>query len=214
MAGTVTRLVYQKKNRQRVNVYLDDAYAFPLPDTEAAELRIGQHLSDADIARLKKVDDESKAFDRAVRMLGSRPRAQAEIETRLHQADYTPETVQKVVERLQRLSYLDDAAFVHWWIDNRSQFSPRGARALRQELRQKGVDGRLVERALAAIDEQGLALAAAGQRAERWRHLPQPEFRQKMLGFLQRRGFDYSTARAAADAARRDAGPDTSGQSD
>lgn len=199
MAGTITRLVYQKKNLQRVNVYLDDAYAFPLPDIEAAKLKIGQHLSDADIAGLRRIDDESKAFDRAVRMLGSRPRSQAEIEARLKQAEYAPEIVQKVVKRLQSLSYLDDAAFVRWWIDNRSQFNPRGVRALRQELAQKGVDRGLIEQALTAIDEETQAVNAGRKRVKRWRHLPRPEFFKKMLGFLQRRGFNYADARAAAE---------------
>ena len=199
MAGAITRLVYQKRNKQRVNVYLDDTYAFALPDTVASQLKVGQHLTDAEIADLRQVDSEAKAFDRALRFLGNRARSRSEVETRLEQAGYTPEIRKKVLERLQRLGYIDDRAFATWWIDNRSRFNPRSGRALRQELWQKGVARDLVEDALAGLDDDDLALAAGLKRASRWRHLPREAFDKKMLGFLQRRGFNYSSARNAAD---------------
>ena len=199
MAGVITRLVYQKRNKQRVNVYMDDAYAFALPDTAANQLKIGQHLTDAEIANLRQVDSAAKAFDRALRFLGNRPRSRSEVEVRLEQAGYTPEIRAKVLERLQRLGYIDDQAFVAWWIDNRCRFNPRSGRALRQELRQKGVARDLVEDALAGLDDDELALAAGVNRASRWRHLSREAFDKKMLGFLQRRGFNYSTARSVVN---------------
>lgn len=199
MAGVITRLVYQKRNRQRVNVYLDDAYAFALPDDAASRLKIGQHLSDAEIADLQQVDSEAKAFDRALRFLGNRPRSRSEVDDRLTQAGYEAEIRIKVLERLQRLSYIDDQAFVAWWIDNRTRFNPRSTHALRQELRQKGIDQALIDQALIGLDDDELALAAGLNRASRWRHLPRESFDKKMLGFLQRRGFHYATARSAVN---------------
>ncbi len=199
MAGAITRLVYQKRNAQRVNVYLDDVYAFALPDTEAAQLKVGQHLSDAEIADLQQVNAEAKAFDRALRFLGSRPRSSHEVEARLEEAGYEDETRAKVLERLQRLSYIDDRAFAAWWVDNRSRFNPRSSRALQQELRQKGIANPLIEHALASVDDDELALAAGRNRADRWRHLPREAYDKKMLGFLQRRGFNYYSARNATN---------------
>lgn len=198
MSGVITRLVFQQKNRQRVNVFLDGVYAFALPDTEAARLRVGQHLSDDDISQLRHVDDEARAFDRAAHLLATRPRSQAEIETHLRQAGFGPEAIAHAIARLQEQGYVDDAMFAQWWIDNRSRFNPRSQTALRQELLHKGVQRSLIEEALAPLDADEQALAAARPRAERWRQLPQPEFFKKMIGFLQRRGFDYATSRAVA----------------
>ena len=70
---------------------------------------------------------------------------------------------------------------------------------MRQELLQKGVQRHLIDDALAPLDASEQALAAARPRVERWHSLPQPEFYKKMLSFLQRRGFDYATARAVTD---------------
>ena len=199
MAGTITRLVYQQRNQQRVNVYLDGEYAFALPDAEAARLHIGQHLSDSDIARLRQVDEDARAFDKAARFLGHRPRSQAEVDAYLQGAGFAPEVCARASERLRNLGYLDDAAFVQWWLENRSQFHPLGPMALRQELRQKGVSPALIDEALAALTPAEQALAAAETRATRWRQFPRQDFYKKMLSFLQRRGFDYNTSRTVTD---------------
>lgn len=198
MTGVITRIVYQQRNRQRVNVFVDGAFALALPDAEAARLQVGQTLTPADIARLRQIDDAAKDYDKALRLLGSRPRSQQEIAQRLNRAGYPPEIVSAALARLQQQGYLDDAAFIAWWIENRARFSPRGRRALQQELRQKGLDPQMIDQALAMIPDEDQALAAARQRAARWRGLSQEAFDHKLLSFLQRRGFDFETARAAA----------------
>lgn len=206
MSGVITRLAYQQKNRQRVNVYLDGVFALALPDTAAARLKVGQHLGDDDIARLQATDTEVKAFERALRLLAARPRSQAEINDHLQRAGFSDDVVDQAIDRLQRAGYVDDAAFVQWWVENRAAFSPRGAQALRQELAHKGVSRDLIDAALTPLDANEQALAAGRPRAERWSQRPRPEFYQKMLGHLQRRGFDYATARAAADQLWREYG--------
>lgn len=199
MAGTITRLVYQKRNRQRVNVFIDGAYAFAIPDTEAARLRIGQELDDTEIARLRQLGEDAKALDRALRLLGARPRSYDEVHSRLRQAGFGDDVCQRVLHRLQQQGYIDDAEFVQWWLQNRNQFRPSGRYALSAELRQKGIANELIQQALAAQDDNTLALAAARQRAYRWRQLDKQHYQQKMLAFLQRRGFAYEVARVACE---------------
>ena len=67
MAGTITALVAQRKNKDRVNVYLDGEFAFGLALIEALKLKRGQVLSDADIERLRGADDIEKAHEKALR---------------------------------------------------------------------------------------------------------------------------------------------------
>ncbi len=199
MAGTITRLVYQKRNRQRVNVYIDDVYAFAVPDIEAARLRIGQTINDEEIARLQQIGEDARALDRALRLLAVRPRSAAEMSTRLRQAGFAEAVCDRVLDRLQEQGYINDAEFVQWWLQNRNQFHPSGRRLLSAELRRKGIVTSLINQALAELDETALAVAAARQRVRRWGQLPGEDFRRKMLAFLQRRGFDYTVARQACE---------------
>ncbi len=205
LAGTITSLQYQKRAADRVNVYLDGQYAFALPDLVAATLRIGQFLSDADIAKLEAEDSLQKAYDRAVRFLSFRPRSVAEVRQYLAQAEagYSAELVEAVITRLSEQGYLNDAEFARFWVDNRQRFRPKGAYALRQELRQRGVENEAIETALANVDALEAAQQAARPRAERLAALAQadpPAFRRKLTDFLLRRGFGYDVAEEVVEA--------------
>jgi regulatory protein len=198
MAGRITGLSFQKRTPDRVNVYIDDKFAFGLPALEAARLKVGQHLTDEDIARLRQADSVQKAYDRAVRFLGYRPRSRKEVAQNLAEAGLDPALIETVISRLAQQGYLNDAEFARFWVENRERFRPRGQQALRQELRLKGVDDETVNAALGTLDQTESAYRAAQGRAQRMAALAASDprgFRQKLSGFLQRRGFTYDVIR-------------------
>ncbi len=191
MAGTITRLQVQAKNKQRVNVYLDDEYAFSLAMLIALPLRRGQYLSDTEIAELRRADAEQKAYDRALEFLSYRARSRAEMERYLTDKGAEEDVVASVVDRLRAAGLLDDAAFARTWVENRETFQPSGARKLRYELRRKGIDPEVITEVVDGVDEVGNAYRAARVRARQLASLEREAFRRKLGGFLARRGFDY-----------------------
>ena len=170
---------------------MDGHYAFGLAAIEAAKLRRDQVLSDEDIERLKKRDSFEKAHDRALHFLSYRPRSEAEVRRYLQGKAVSPAVEEEVVERLTRAKLLDDLAFARYWVENRESFKPRGLHMLRYELRQKGVDAKIIAQSLADLDEEESAYRAATQRGRRLAHLDQASFRQKLSAYLLRRGFPY-----------------------
>jgi regulatory protein len=193
MAGTITELKFQQRNKERVNIYLDGEYAFGLDAVEAARLHKGQVLSEAEIAELKAQDERNRAFDRAVQFLSYRPRSRIEVERYLRGKSIDEVVRDDVIARLERAKYLDDEAFARFWLENRERFRPRGERALRYELRQKGVSDEIIAHVLSDLDDEASAWRAVESRLSRWANLPGDEFRQKVVGYLSRRGFDYNT---------------------
>lgn len=204
MGRIITALEPQQRQRDRVSVFLDGEFAFGLPDSEAAHLRVGQELSEDMIAALRGVDEVARAVDRAVRLLARRPYSAAEIRRSLSSKEVAPDVIDEALARLTALGYVDDAAFAQYWVENREQFRPRGARALRYELRQKGIDDAIISRALDGYDSAESAYAAAHDQARRLRGLDQRTFRNRLGAFLARRGFDYETIREVAERLMRD----------
>lgn len=201
MAGTITALKFQQRSRERVSVYLDGEYAFGLPALEAARLRHGQLLSDAEITALRALDEREHAYDQALRYLSFRPRSRAEVAQYLQRKRLTDEAAAEVLARLEEAGYLDDAAFARFWVDNRQRFRPRSRRALSYELRQKGVARQEVEEAVVEQSDETAAWQAVESRLSRWSDLSADELRKKISGFLARRGFGY----ASIDRAYREA---------
>ncbi len=136
----------------------------------------------------------------ALRFLSYRPRTVKEVERRL-EGRFAAPLVDKAIDYLRELKYLDDASFCAQWIGSRERRRPRGSRALQQELKRLGVEQHLIEEALEGMDETASACNAGRRQASKLSAQgsnPQ-QFRQKLIPFLQRRGFSYGTAREAID---------------
>jgi regulatory protein len=105
--------------------------------------------------------------------------------------------VERILDRLELLELLDDRQFADFWVENRERFNPRGARALAQELRQRGVAGETIEQVSRPEDDEGRALAAGRRRLHAFSNLSYQDFRVRLGQFLLRRGFDYDVIQRA-----------------
>jgi regulatory protein len=202
-SGTITRLQIQKKNKERVNIFLNDEYAFSLALSLAMGLKKGQALSPADVTALQADDEVKRAYAAALNLLGYRARSVSEVQQRLQQRDFSERATAATVERLLREGYLNDSGFGQAWIESRQRSSPRSARALRYELRRKGVETEIIEEVFqqVEIDEEGAAWTAIEPKLDRWRALDNFQFRQKVGGFLARRGFGHDVVRPVIERA-------------
>jgi regulatory protein len=188
----ITAITAQKKNPNRVNISLDDEYAFSLSRMVAAWLRQGQELSDEKIATLQTEDAREVAFGKALRFLGYRARSVQEVRENLQKHEIPEAVIEEIIKRLQETNLLNDQQFAQAWVENRNSFRPRSRRALAMELRQKGLDDDVVQDTLNnSVDENALALEAARKYVRKVQQLDWPNFRQKLGGFLGRRGFSY-----------------------
>lgn len=188
----VTAIEVQKKNRQRVNIFLDGEFAFGLSRIVAAWLQVGQELSDEKIASLQAEDAHEVALQKALNFLSYRARSDEEIRQNLRKHGIPEDVIDETLERLHQAGLANDKEFAQAWVENRTTFRPRSRRALSMELRRKGLDEQTIQTALAeSPNEVSLAYQAAQQKARRLEELPWPEFRQKLSAFLARRGFGY-----------------------
>ncbi|MBI5054484.1 MAG: RecX family transcriptional regulator [Chloroflexi bacterium] len=187
----ITALKVQARNKNRVNVYLDDEFAFGLVMIEAAKLHLGQVLSDADIERIKKSDDSEMAFEKAVKFISYRPRSEKEVRQNLKKKEIEAGLIDEAVQRLKRVGLLNDEQFAQMWVESRSHSKPKGRRALKIELRQKGLSREAVDAAVAGTNDEEVARRLAASRAPRLKKLPKIEFRRKLGSYLARRGINY-----------------------
>ena len=194
MVQRITAIEPQQKNPQRVNIYLDGEFAFGLSSIMAAWLTVGQELGDQKIESLKTGDELEVTYQKALHFLSYRPRSSAEVRQNLVKRGISEPLVEETMNRLQASGLVNDEAFARAWVENRNSFRPRGKPALRMELRQKGLSEEIVQTVLdTQVNEAALAFQAARKYARRLTGLDWLEFRQKLSGFLARRGFSYTS---------------------
>ena len=188
---TVTRLEPQKKNPQRLNVYLDGEFAFGISRSAAPWLAEGNQLSQQKINDLQEKDQFEGAYQRAINFLSYRVRSEKEIRQNLTKHDVPENIIERVVDKLRGASLVNDWDFASQWVENRVQFKPRGKRALSSELFQKGIENEIIEDVLAELDEEELAYACARSRITKFTGMEEKAFQKKLSGLLTRRGFPY-----------------------
>jgi regulatory protein len=189
---TITAIEVQKKNPNRVNIYLDGEFVFGLAKIVAVWLKTGQVVSDEKLAALREQDAREVAMQKALHYLSYRPRSMDEVRKNLQKHEIPETVIDSTLEKLERNGLLGDETFARAWVENRSTFRPRSKKALRIELRQKGLADSTIQIVLEEmVEEEPLALEAARKYARRLHGLEKQVFRQKLGAHLARRGFGY-----------------------
>jgi regulatory protein len=193
---TITRLAQGKKNPNRVNLYLDNQFAFALSIDEVGKhgLKKSLELTGEQVEALKATDESEYVYAKILNFLSYRPRTIKEVRDRLWKYDVKDIVAQNtLIERLKSRSYLDDVAFARWFIESRNTHRPRSRRLLTQELKSKGLTDEVI---LSVIDE-------AADESETIRrllskklgvpHVLDRDIRQKMYAYLSRQGFAWES---------------------
>jgi len=189
----VTAIGEGKRRKRRLNIFLDDKFAFSLETDVALKegLKVGQELSEGDIEALTTAELSQRCLNTALRYLAYRPRSQSELRERLARRGFDGDSIETAIARLKEQGLVDDLAFAQFWKENRQSFSPRSRWLVRRELKAKGIADELIERVVVDVDDEESAYQAAIAKA---RSLPLADyegFRLRLGEYLKRRGFGY-----------------------
>jgi len=189
----ITALRTGRSREKRVNVFLDDRFAFSLGGEVAAKegLQVGQGLSADQVEALAKSDHFHRCLNAAYRYLSYRPRSEAEVSGRLKRRGFDDDCIEAVVARLKEQSLVDDVAFAQFWKENRESFNPRSQRLTKLELRRMGVVSDIIDQVVDDIDDSESAYRAALHKTRHWPLSDYQSFRHRLGDYLRRRGFNY-----------------------
>jgi len=136
----------------------------------------------------------------ALRILGRRDHSAAELAAKLTVKGCTQEDVERVTARLMELNYLNDHRLAERLAGTLSATGRGVGRRLVLELRKRGLPTELATEAAAAArsttDEMAVARGIVTRRYPAFSPAAELRERQRVLAFLQRRGFSLETIRA------------------
>ena len=174
--------------------------------------------------RRAAVDDPQVVLEAAGRFLEARSRSVYEVRRRLGSAGYRADLIEDAVGKLIEFGMLDDETFARSWVESRDRARPRGERAIREELRLKGIDRSVMETVLAdrrsegaTVDADDMAVSVDRAAAERLivkheralaRVVDPRQRRQRAYALLARNGFDPEVCRDVAASVVVEADPE------
>lgn len=207
----ITRIerLAQKKNR----IYIDGDFAFMLYDRDIGIYSLGEGQDISDLLYNTIINDTvlRRAKQKALAILERSDRTEAEIRRKLAEGMYSEDIIDRVVQYLTGLHYLDDRRYAESFI--RSRADSASSRELTNKLFQKGISKDIIAEAVEAIEEEcafgrseqeedGLtreqnAAVIALRKKLHGKNVIDYSERQKLIGFMLRKGYrmpDINTA--------------------
>jgi regulatory protein len=195
--------IKQQKNKNRVNVYLDDKFGFgiDLDNFVLLHLKVDQELTEKEIEEIVKKSEFQKDLNKVLRFATVRPRSEKEIKDYFKRKDFDASMHHTLMEKLRHFELVDDEKFAKWWIEQRANFKPKPKRILIQELRIKGISKEIVDEVLEeeVVDEEKMARELLEKKMYKWKNLEPRLARQKISQYLAGKGFSWDIIEKVVD---------------
>lgn len=143
-------------------------------------------------------DPEAVAREIVLGKLTAQARTRQELATALKQRNIPDAAAGNVLDRMETVGLVDDAALADSWVASRQRRRQLSKRALGAELVRKGVDREQIDTALeqvASDDEYAAARDLAQSKAGRLNGLDRRVQYRRLAGVLARRGFGAELCR-------------------
>ena len=170
-------------------------------------LRKGLELT-SELERQLRAEDRRVVFkQKAYRFATYKPRTERQLETHLVKIGCVPEEISVLMTWLREFRLVDDHAYAERFVAAAKDRKPLSRNAARATLLRKGLDSSIVDTIIDAEYSDDVSIDAARKVAEKKarviRASSDDERKQKLIRFMQYRGFSWDVIRVVVDDALR-----------
>ena len=190
----VTQIEIQQKNKERVNIYIDNQFFLGVNAEIVYDLKLkkGDEVDEDKLKSLIKRESLSKAKNKAMSILNRTAISEKKLREKL--SDFDEEIIDEVIFKLKDYGFINDKDLAKRIASDNSNISRFGKNKIRQNLYRKGINKEDIDLVVNDLDyntqyENALYLAH-----KRYKNLKNEDSRviyQKLTQHLAYKGFDY-----------------------
>lgn len=193
----ITNIELQKRNQERVNIYIDGEFTFACD----AEFVYREHLKqgmEIDLAKVKQIvveDEYKKCKNTALRIIEKNYKTEKEVHNKLIEKGYDEEVVTTSIDFLKKYNYIDDSRYAGMYI--RDRIKTQGQNKIKYDLIRKGVSDDIIKDAFSENVDSDSELEVAINLAKRRynvlakREIDKYKLSQKLYRFLVGKGYGF-----------------------
>ncbi len=193
----VTQITELPGGRRRIRLSDDSLITLYKCELKELNIRSGGELDDEAYNRIMTDILPKRARLRALNLLKKRPYTEYQIRQKLTDGDYPEDIIEGAIEYIKDMRCLDDYGYARTYIQYYS--SLKSIRRITDDLRHKGVERDIIEKALSDVrddgdlsDEEELIVRLMDKRHYD-RDSASYEDKQEMKAYLYGKGFDMDT---------------------
>ena len=196
MEGIITKIEVQKKNKNRINVYIDDEYKFACDEEIVYRYKLakGKKVDVKEIEDIAEEDNFIKGKNYAFRIIEKSYKTKSQVIDKLMSRGYDEKIINKIMRLMEEYNLIDDKVYVKAYI--KDNLSKQGKMKLLYNLKSKGIKEEIIQSELKNIDDNSLEEAAYNVAEKKYQQLIKREtdafkITQKLSTFLLSRGYGY-----------------------
>lgn len=197
----ITGIEIQKRNKNRVNLYVNNEYLLSLQAELVYKYNLSknQEIDEEKLLEIARADDYEKAKNKALNSLSKVEKSEKKIREKLS-VDFDEEVIEDVIEFLKKHELVDDERFAEMIVSNDLNFKRVGKNRIKQNLYTKGIKREYIESAISDIDsdvELENAIYLAKKRLPRIKDKDINKVKNKLYQHLSYKGFSYDIIKSA-----------------
>jgi regulatory protein len=191
----ITKIEAQKKNTDRVNIYVDDEFFIAIFKelVFTHSLKKGLVIDKEQLQTILEDEMYIKAKNKALNILSKADQSEKKIREKLKD-EFEDETIDKVIDFLKKYNFIDDLTLAKKIVNSNINLNKCGKNRIKQNLYNKGIDKNEIDNALCEIDENlefENAMYLAKKRYEKIKYEDKRKIYQKISQHLSYKGFNY-----------------------
>lgn len=193
----ITKIEIQKRNKDRVNVFVDEEYAFSLHAEIIYKysIKVGDDITKDFMETISEVEEQKQANTYALNLISRAFKTEKQIRTKMTDKGFKDIHIDKTIAMLKEYRYIDDTLYTKNYISDSVAFTKSGKNKIKTKLYQKGVASETINELInELIDDEQQFNSALEIGAKKYKSIRETDIRkknQKLISFLQYRGFSF-----------------------
>ena len=174
-------------NSNKYRIFADDVFFATLLDEDIVKnhLKTDLEIDEEKLREICFVGQKNVAFDNCLKLLGTYPKTEKELRRYLKEKGYTIEVIDYVCQKLIEYKFLNDDSYADMYI--KANIKKKGKRLIAFELKQKGIDEKIVWQKLESVEDDSCFLIAEKYMRNK---VKDEKNKQKAYRFLASKGFE------------------------
>lgn len=192
----ITKIEYQKRSKERFNIYIDDEYAFPLDMNILIKysLKKDMILNDDLIEDILKSEEKISVYNYGISLLSRSAKSEHEVRLKMLDKGFEPLLIDNAIKTLREQKYLDDERYCEMFINDKINISKHGVRKIKEALYYKGIDKRIIDEKISCVSAEGEEERALILGEKKLLTMKEGDTRKKIAklsNYLLGKGFEY-----------------------
>lgn len=199
--NSITKIEIQKRNKNRVNIYIDEEFAFSC-STEIVykqKLACGIKVDEENLKSIVEEDNFIRCKNDALRIVERTYKSEKEMSDKLLLKGYDLLIINRAIDFLKEYNLIDDSKFAEMYI--KEKLANEGTQKIKFSLMRKGIPEEIIKNKLQNINSENIIDSAISLGRKKYEALSRTEkdkrkVLRKLSEYLVRRGYSFEEVKS------------------